>query len=62
MKTVGILIIAMIFLLQYFQSIDTSRKERMIERAFAICGGAEKTQWIQLGGLWGGFGWGCMPK
>lgn len=61
MKTVALCIIAGVFLLQFVQSINKNRYEKLVQGAYEACGGVEKTQWIQLGGLWGGFGWGCMP-
>lgn len=54
-------VIMTIFVYMFFSYIRMDRVKQF-EIASKMCFGAENLQWIQFGGMWGGFGFGCMPK
>ena len=61
MKTWALMVIAGLFL-YLFWTYNNQNRDKLFEGAAKMCGGIEKLQWVQFGSMWGGFGWGCMPK
>ena len=62
-RDMAVIMIAVVFVSLWWEyRHDDDRRKKLFEGAAVTCGGLEKLQWVQFGDMWGGFGFGCMPK